>query len=237
MNHKAKGQGTCNILSYKISTPALSDALAMLPHKEHIIFPSNIIIQDEKVRPKHITFILSGALVLSYTNDEGKRKILDIAGPDEILGLSNCIMNTESVYRAKTIGVVSCLSVRKEIFKHFLDHNRQFTNKIISIICSETERKERKVYGLQYQKVYERLCSTVVKMKKIFGTDRAGFIQYVFNDEMLNQMVSTNTFDLYQAFERMEENKLASYRKGLIEVKDIQALRHEVDCNNRKMLY
>ena len=233
-NSSVAHQG-CDIINYFVANPRLREIIEFIENKEYIIYPENIILQAEKEKADSITFLLSGAVSLSFTNEKGEHQLLDIIGAGEIMGFSNIVLDSVSRYTAKTLKVTSCIAIKKKLFLDLLFNNTDFARRMLNISTADAGKKEKKLTGLKSQEPYERLCTTVKRMSEIFSLDKNGLINYEFTFDMLKQIVSTNTKELSLAFSKMEQNKLASFNNGAVEIIDRKALHKEVAKIDRQI--
>jgi len=100
-----------------LSKDALRDFESMeLPR----LYAANTVLFEERQTPTSVLILLQGQVKLSINSSEGRRLILRVAKPGEILGLSDVLSGKPYDMAAETLHACKIASVRRQDFLNFL---------------------------------------------------------------------------------------------------------------------
>ncbi len=83
-------------------------------------YPENSVMFEEKQAASHLFIVLEGQVKLSMNSSEGRRLILRIAKPGEVLGLTSILSGTPFEMTAETLHPCKIASIRRQDFLSFL---------------------------------------------------------------------------------------------------------------------
>jgi len=110
---KLKGSG----FFCQLPPAAVKDLDAM---KSVSAYPEDAILFMEKQAPRGVYVLCEGEVKLSVNSSEGKRLILGIAKPGEVLGLMACLSNTPYEITAESIHPCQVAFVPRDAFLRFM---------------------------------------------------------------------------------------------------------------------
>jgi CRP/FNR family transcriptional regulator len=103
---------------FKRLSPAALEDLESMEYPSQ--YQAGVVLFTEKQMPQGIFIILSGEVKLSMNSSEGKRLILRIAKPGEILGLNSTLSGSPSEMTAETLYPVKVAQIGRREFLGFL---------------------------------------------------------------------------------------------------------------------
>jgi len=112
--HRGRGEFFRNL-----STEAISEFGSIT---ETHCYPGTTVLIKEEEEPSRVLFLLEGKVKLSMNSIDGKRLILAIAWPGEILGLTSAISGVPHVITAETHLPCMITSLQRQAFLGFLMH-------------------------------------------------------------------------------------------------------------------
>ncbi len=82
--------------------------------------PENAVLFEEKQTPSHVFIILEGQVKLSLNSSDGRRLIVRITKPGEVLGLTSILSGSPYEVTAETQHPCKIISIRRQEFLKFL---------------------------------------------------------------------------------------------------------------------
>lgn len=113
VSHHAKTGEFLSSLTYQ----AMVDLQGLQTVSSH---PENSVLFEEKQAPYHMFIVLEGQVKLSMNSSDGRRLILRIAKPGEVLGLTSILSGSPYEVTAETLHPCKIASIRRQEFLGFL---------------------------------------------------------------------------------------------------------------------
>ncbi len=179
-------------------------------------FKAAEILIEENKKSKFIYIIQEGTVSLSYTNLHKDNIFFDVAGPGDILGLSSCILDINQSITASALQDVKCIRIDCADFNYHLSSNKKMLPDLLKLISIEAERKEKKLYGMIYKSVYQRLGHVANKLYEYFGLDNSNRININLSIHKIAELVNTKPASLYTAIKKLRHDKILYYDSGYI---------------------
>lgn len=115
-----------------------SEALHAFDHIKEAAVPPRGTVLFEEGRPARGVFILcDGRAKLSVCSEKGKRLIMRIAGPGEVLGLSACLSDTPYEVTAETLDEGRVTFVRRKDLLKFLREHREACMQVVHLLSED----------------------------------------------------------------------------------------------------
>lgn len=95
-------------------------------------YPQDTILFMEKQAPRGVYVLCEGELKLSVSSSAGKKLILGIAKPGDVLGLMSCLANTLHEITAESIRPCQVAFVRRDAFMRFLGQHPEAYGPIVA---------------------------------------------------------------------------------------------------------
>ena len=104
--------------------------------KSSSIYPHSAILFLEKQEPRGVFLLCDGEVKLSFNSSEGKKLILKIAKPGEVLGLMAVLSGKPYEVTAETIRPSQIAFVRREDFLRFVAEHPETSQAIVQQLSS-----------------------------------------------------------------------------------------------------
>jgi CRP/FNR family transcriptional regulator len=130
-----------------ISAAALRDFLYVVVP---IYCPGNAVLFQEQQPPTRMLVLLEGFAKLSVNSGDGKRMILWVARPGELLGLSSVLSGSAHKFTAETLQPCRIASVPRRDFLGLLAHHPAVYQSLARELCLEMNRacEQMRIVGL-----------------------------------------------------------------------------------------
>ncbi len=115
-----------------------SEALEAFDHiKEVCPSPRGTVLFEEGRPARGVYLLCDGRAKLSVCSEKGKRLIMRIAGPGEVLGLSACLSNTPYEVTAETLDSTRVTFVRRKELLKFLRDHREACMQVVHLLSED----------------------------------------------------------------------------------------------------
>ena len=115
-----------------------SEALEAFDHiKEVSPSPRGTVLFEEGRPVRGIYVLCDGRAKLSVCSEKGKRLIMRIAGPGEVLGLSACLSGTPYEVTAETLDNARVTFVRRKELLKFLREHREACMQVVHLLSED----------------------------------------------------------------------------------------------------
>jgi CRP/FNR family transcriptional regulator, cyclic AMP receptor protein len=115
-----------------------SEALEAFDHiKEVCPSPRGTVLFEEGRPVRGIYVLCDGRAKLSVCSEKGKRLIMRIAGPGEVLGLSACLSGTPYEVTAETLDNARVTFVRRKELLKFLREHREACMQVVHLLSED----------------------------------------------------------------------------------------------------
>lgn len=115
-----------------------SEALEAFDHIKEVCPSLRGTVLFEEGRPARGIYILcDGRAKLSVCSEKGKRLIMRIAGPGEVLGLSACLSGTPYEVTAETLDSARVTFVRRKELLKFLREHREACMQVVHLLSED----------------------------------------------------------------------------------------------------
>lgn len=138
--------------------------------KTCVAFKSGHEIFQEGHRPSGVYCVNSGNIKLVKLGNEGKEKIVRLAGPGDLVGYKAVISN--GVYSATAIAHtdVKVCFVPTSSFIELLGENGKLSFEFTQLLCRNISEVESEVVDLAYKPVRERLAEALLLLESKFNS-------------------------------------------------------------------
>jgi len=115
--------------------------------------------------------IFSGKVKLSKYGSHGKKQILKLLGPGEILGEKTMFDREVYTAHAKTLERTTLYFLERNEFIAFLKERPEVSLRLIEKLCREIKGFQRKLIEITYEGSNERLARLLLLIAKEYGID------------------------------------------------------------------
>jgi CRP/FNR family transcriptional regulator, cyclic AMP receptor protein len=195
-------------------------------HAKYFDCAARTILIEERQDPSGVLFLLSGKACISMSSAAGRRLILDIAGPGDILGLIAAISGKCSAIRAEARHPCRIASLEREDFLNFLlrypvagknaarELSRHFTR-----ACSKL-----KIVGLG-PSVEAKLAGLLLEWcSGSRQTERGSEIRFMLTHEEVGECIGTSRETVTRSLNGLKSLGLIEQRLSTLIVPDRNAL-------------
>ncbi len=213
----------------KLSPVALKD----LESFEHpTLMPAGRVLFSEKQTPPGIFIIHSGEVKLSINSSDGKRLILRIARPGEILGLTSalsgcpCEMTAETLYPARIAAIA-----RRDFLGFLLRHPEvyQAVTEELSLQLSMACEQLRTV-GLS-SSAPEKLARLLLDMSEHGQkTDRGTRFRFSLTHEEIGEFIGTSRETVTRTLSVFKHRQLVAFEGSTLTIPNRVALESFANC-------
>lgn len=128
----------CSFRPDRIFCDMPTDALqAFNAIKTHSVLPKGTLLYEEAKSPKGIYLLCDGRAKLTICSEQGKRLMLRIAGPGEVLGLGATLSNTPYEVTAELLDTSQVVFVRRKELLTFLREHPEACMMIVQMLSQD----------------------------------------------------------------------------------------------------
>lgn len=105
--------------------------------KSVTLYPRGATLFSEGRQPRGIFVLCDGRAKLSICSENGKRLMLRIAGPGEVLGLSSCLSGKPYELTAESLDASQVVFVRRKDLLKFLRDHREACLQVVHLLSAD----------------------------------------------------------------------------------------------------
>lgn len=200
-------KGECSWLFENLSTHAL-ERLSQLSRFVHYGAGEMIFQEGEPAFGLYI--ICSGKVKLSKYASQGKKQILKLLGPGEILGEKTMFDNEVYTAHAKTLEATTMHFIERNAFIDFLKENPDVSLRLIEKLAREVKGFQGKLVEIAYEDSSERLARLLLLIAKEYGvkTPKGTDIGIELARSELAELAGMSTETAIRTLSKFKERKL-----------------------------
>lgn len=165
--------------------------------------------------------ICSGKAKLIRQGPAGKRQILKIVGPGELLGEENLFEGGTHTASARTLEPTRARFIKREDFLDFLKRHPSVALQLAEKIARELQGFQAKLIETAYESCRARLARLLLALADKYGTDASGGeIQAQISRTDLAEMAGISTETAIRTLGEFEEEGLISLKRRKITIVD-----------------
>lgn len=189
-------------------------------------YHENAVLFMEKQSPRGVHVVLEGQVKLSISSSEGKRLILRIAKPGEILGLASVLSGREYEMTAETLHTCKIAYVRRESFLQFLaSYPAAYKSVIQELSTNYTEACEQlRTVGLSAS-VPERLARLLLEWSATGQqTENGTRVKISLTHEEIGEFIGTSRETVTRTLSDFKHRRLAALHGSTLMIPNRMAL-------------
>lgn len=165
--------------------------------------------------------ICTGKAKLIKQGPGGKRQILKIVGPGELLGEENLFEGGTHTASARTLEPTRARFIKREDFLDFLKRHPSVALQLSEKIARELQGFQAKLIETAYESCRARLARLLLALAEKYGTDASGReIQAQISRTDLAEMAGISTETAIRTLGEFEEKGLVSLKRRKITIVD-----------------
>lgn len=180
----------------------------------------------EGSRPSGLFCLNSGKIKLTKLGNEGKEKIIRIAGPGDWVGYKSLVTKSPFTATATALQDTTVCFIPGSDFFYLLKSNDEFQTKFTQLLCRNLSEAEEEIVDIAYKSVRERLAESLLLLKHKFGEDRDENNDFVLNitREDLANLVGTAKETIIRLLSDLRAQGIIESKGRKIVLKDQKAL-------------
>lgn len=190
------------------------------------VYKRGQVIFSEGIPPTGLFCIHTGKVKVFKTGDEGREKIVRLAGDGDVIGYRALLTGTPSTVSAAALeeSVVCCIP--QDTFFKLVRSNGTFSMRIIELLSAELGRAEEQIVHIAQRPVRERLAEALLLLKKTYGTEDgdSSALSVRLSREELAGIVGTAVETLVRAIAEFKKERLIGTDKRKIRILDLPRL-------------
>ncbi|UCG53465.1 MAG: Crp/Fnr family transcriptional regulator [Candidatus Latescibacterota bacterium] len=190
------------------------------------VYKKGQVIFTEGIPPTGLFCIHKGKVKVYKTGDEGREKIMRLAGDGDVIGYRSLISGEPATVSAAALeeSVICCIP--QETFFKLLRANGSFSMRIIKLLSGELDRAEEEIVHLAQKPVRERLAEALLLLKETYGTEDgdSSALNVRLSREELASMVGTAIETLVRTIAEFKRERLITTEKKKIRILDLPGL-------------
>ncbi len=116
--------------------------------KSVTLYPRGATLFTEGRQPRGIFVLCDGRAKLSISSDNGKRLMLRIAGPGEVLGLSSSLSGKPYEITAETLDASQVVFVKRKDLLRFMRDHREACLQIVHLLSGDLHTAYERVRSI-----------------------------------------------------------------------------------------
>jgi CRP/FNR family transcriptional regulator len=181
---------------------------------------------NEGERPKCVLLLLDGQVKLSMDSADGKRMILRIAAPEEILGLASAFTGMPHELTAETITLCRFVSLQCDVFQEILHDNPRTLSaaaRELAMYYSHACRRLQMLGGTP--SVLAKLARMLLEWSKSGRqTTRGVQIHLGLSHREVGEFIGATRETVSRAFSEFERQRVVQIRGSLIIISNLRSL-------------
>jgi CRP-like cAMP-binding protein len=191
------------------------------------VYKKGQAIFSEGIPPTGLFCIHTGKVKIFKTGDEGREKIVRLAGDGDVLGYRALLTGIPSSVSAAALedSVICCIP--RDTFFSMLRSNGKFSMRIIELLSAELGRAEEQIVQIAQKPVRERLVEALLLLKETYGTEDGdgSTLNVRLSREELAGIVGTAVETLVRTLADLKKNRVIATEKKKIRILDLPRLR------------
>lgn len=190
------------------------------------VYKKGQVILSEGIPPTGLFCVHHGKVKVYKTGDEGRDKIVRLAGDGDVLGYRALLTGSPSSVSAAALeeSVVCCIP--RDTFFNLLRANGNLSMRLIELLSSELGRAEEQIVHIAQKPVRERLAEALVLLKETYGTEDGdgGTLSVRLSRDELAGIVGTAVETLVRTLADFKKSRVISTEKKKIRILDLPRL-------------
>lgn len=194
------------------------------------VYPRGALLFVEEEQPRGVFILCSGRVKLTTSSSEGKKLILKIVQPGEVLGLSSAILGKPYEVSAETIEPCQVNFIKRSEFLAFLNEHTEACFHTAEQLSEKYQMAQREIRALGLS------SSTGEKLAKLLldwcdettKTNGAFRLKVVLTHEEIAQMLGTTRETITRLLSDLRKKKIIDIKGSTVMVTDHDALEEMV---------
>jgi CRP/FNR family cyclic AMP-dependent transcriptional regulator len=196
--------------------------LNKLAKKEKFKKDTNIFFQDDRSDALYV--VISGAVKVYQTADDGKERVLNTLGKGEIFGELGLLDESARSAAVTTIEETEVLCVNRQDLRAFVKDNPEVLWKIVEALCERIRQLSTETLDLSFRDVPYRMLRVLIDtMKKVGQVTDVGTLVSVDADSLASR-VNCGVDQARSVLKRFSDRGLLKIEEGHLIVPDQRAL-------------
>lgn len=175
-------------------------------------------------------FVLEGKVKVFMTGFAGKKQIIRLAGPGEIIGHRG--FGTRDVYQitATTLDDAVLCHFTSEDFQEMLQLHPQLTFDLMHLYAKELDKSETKIKQFSQMTVRERVIDSLLYILRKFK-EKAGYLQVTLSRQELADLAGTTDEQVTRVLSALKKEGLIHLSGKRIALKQVEILKEEISSH------
>ncbi len=140
---------SCELRPDRMFCDLPADALQAFDGIKNVsLYPRGAVLFAEGRQPRGIFVLCDGRAKLSICSESGKRLMLRIAGPGEVLGISSALSNRPYEVTAETLDACQVVFVKRKELLKFLREHREACLQVVHLLSGDLHTAYERVRSL-----------------------------------------------------------------------------------------
>lgn len=186
---------------------------ALMSHATVRDLAAGEVVIERGVRSEHICYVLEGTLAMLQDLEDGKKHILGLLVPTDVLGR---VFNGPSGYRVETLSTARLLCLARAPFEQVLRENPAAERLFLVHLLDEVDAAREWLLLISGRKVINRLASFLTILARrsgLMGDGKPDVVHVPLARKDLAQYLGARPETLSRAFHKLE-------RKGILRIVD-----------------
>ena len=204
--------------------PAALAELDRIKSSRH--YSAGAVLMEEGTIPDSIQVVHSGRVKLSSSSPEGKKFILNVAEPGEVLGLGSAISGRPAEATAEALEPVETHAVRRSDFLRLMQRYQEVSINAARQLSEVHNRaiQELRILGLA-QSVPQKLALLLLQWMQDAPPERRNPLKFSLSHEEVAQLLGTARESVSRALSDLRKKKVIAIRGVNLHVLDERKLR------------
>ena len=189
-------------------------------------FSKGTTIYREGKRHSGLYCIIEGIVKIYKVGTNGRQQIIRFAKAGDIIAYRSLLSNELACTSAKVIKNAVMVRIPYHTVLDLLQHNWQFSNQIIQIMCRELRESNSFMTGIAQKSVRERTAEILLHLMDEFGLDEFNALNITLTREDLANMAGTVTETLIRITSEFRNEGILELPGRKIVFLNIQKLRN-----------
>lgn len=177
--------------------------------------------------------ILKGRVGITTVAENGKEILLNILTADEVFGEIALLDGGKRTADAVAIGPTDLLTIDRSDFLPFLERNPKLCIRLMNVLCERIRWTSEIIEDTIFLDIPHRLAKRLLTLVTQYGkpVETGTEIDLNLSQENLARMFGVTRESVNKGIRYLEENDIISCNRGRINVRDIEALKKLVHCD------
>jgi CRP/FNR family transcriptional regulator len=196
---------------------------------EELELPKHHVIFKPGMPSSAIYFIEKGRVRLSRLSPEGKKVILALLGPGDLIGEATWETGEHDSY-AETVEDARLYQIGKEAFEGLIRQNPEFALRLIQIIGIRLRQAQARIEDLVFRPVPSRVARLLLSLAENHGkvTPNGIRVEFKLTHQEIANMVGSSRVTVTQILNRMRASNWIDIESKRVTIFDAGALEHLV---------